>query len=72
MPAICFLDRYDAKTVPFGAAKTIWIIPLPPTPHPPRGESGVGGGGGGAVLQKDMSVGFEIFRMHQSVSSGLY
>ena len=23
-------------------------------------------------FQKDMSVGFEIFRMHQSVSSGLY
>ena len=55
------------------------MLDLMPVAPPPRGVGGGGGGGGGFAkgthfvhFQKDMSVGFEIFRMHQSVSSGLY
>ena len=61
-----FLDRYDAKTVPFGAANTIWIIPLPPTPHPPRGKSGGGGGGvaGGWAALPKVRISF-IFKRHE-------
>ena len=66
---------------PYPLGQQIWygLFPyLQPRLHPEGGGGGGGGGGFGFAkgthfvhFQKDMSVGFEIFRMHQSVSSGL-